>query len=70
MITVNPLGDDPQQAERIRSRILSLLFDAIRDKVRGMDEVLRFLVESPGIPEAERKEIQDRLRDVFALVRK
>ena len=70
MITVNPLGDDPQQAERIRSRILSLLFDAIRDKVRGMDEVLRFLAESPGIPEAERKEIQDRLRDVFALVRK
>ena len=24
----------------------------------------------PGIPEADRKEIQDRLRDVFALVRK
>ena len=67
LISVHQLGEDAEKAARLRARVLSLLFDALRHKVRGVDEALRDLAQSSGLPEETRSEIHDRLRNVFAV---
>jgi hypothetical protein len=69
LVSVHHLGDDAEAADRLRARVLVLLYDALRHKVKDVDRALRELSLNSGIPEPVRDEIQDRLRNVFALAR-
>jgi hypothetical protein len=69
LIAVHRLGDDAEAADRLRARVLVLLYDALRHKVKDVDRALRELSLNPGLSEPLRDEIQDRLRNVFALAR-
>jgi len=68
LASVHQLGEQ-ETASHLRSRVLSLLYDALRHKVRDADQALRELAENPGVPQSVREEIRDRLRNVFALAK-
>lgn len=70
MISLPALGDDPGRAGRLRAGVLVLLYDALREKVKGMDDVLRSLAAAPGLPPEMRAEISDRLAGIYQLVKR
>lgn len=69
LVSIPQPDESPEAGPRLRSRVLSLLYDALRHKVKDVDRALRELAENPSVPQPVREEIQDRLRNVFALAK-
>ncbi|MDA0840080.1 MAG: hypothetical protein O3B01_22615 [Planctomycetota bacterium] len=67
LIAVHKLGDDPAVEGQLRARVLDLLYNALRQKVKGVDLVLKELTTRSGLPEKLKEEIQSRLKNAFAL---
>jgi hypothetical protein len=67
MISVHKLGDDPVVADQLRARVLDLLYNALRHKVKGVDIVLKDLSARSGLSESLKEEIQSRVKNAFAI---
>lgn len=65
----NALNPRARQTRQLRDRLLEILFDALRDHRAGARESLEMLGNCTGLPKAQRKEIQDRLRATVGLVK-
>ncbi|MBI2193269.1 MAG: hypothetical protein HYU36_14935 [Planctomycetes bacterium] len=70
MMAVKPEGRDVSRMGRLRERVIALLYDALREKVPGVGDVLRGLSQNPELPERQRNEIVERLAGLSSLGRR
>ncbi|MDP6359466.1 MAG: hypothetical protein QF473_30375 [Planctomycetota bacterium] len=67
LIAVHNLGNAPAIEDQLRARVLDLLYNALRHKVKGAELVLNELGTCSGLPANLKDEIQSRLQNAFHL---